>query len=211
MKSDSNMSFKSRLAEILFYYRTVPHSVTNIAPCVALKNRKFIATKDRVHPHYVQSKSHEHSKQVRVFQVGDSVLALNLREGPKWYNGSIIAKLGVNVFNVLIDDLNVIWKRHSNQLLKRNENSGLCSRSSIYRDSSMFQEVAESPYVTSPLDSDISCESRVSGQAEAQMPRPDTTQEIVESSNTHHPIDSGISLRRSNRVRKPVKRFGFND
>lgn len=52
-----------------------------------------------------------------IFDVGTSVLALNMRGGQKWYDATVIEKLGVNVYNVQVHDLNTIWKRHANQLL----------------------------------------------------------------------------------------------
>lgn len=117
-KQSSADSLRTRLARVLFFYRTVPHSVTQVAPSVALNGRKFISVKDKVNPQYCPvSKSGQKSKLLKQFAPGDSVLALNLRAGPKWYAGTIMQRLGVNVYNVLIKDLNVIWKRHLNQLL----------------------------------------------------------------------------------------------
>lgn len=118
-KCTAGGSLKSRIAKILFYYRTVPHSVTQVAPSVALNGRKFITVKDKVNPQYCYVPKVENVKrQLKQFAPGDSVLALNFGKGPKWYTGSIVRKLGVNIYDVLVKDLNVIWKRHLNQLLK---------------------------------------------------------------------------------------------
>ena len=45
-KTDSKESFKSRLAKSLFYYRAIPHSVSQIAPSIALNSRKFVTMRD---------------------------------------------------------------------------------------------------------------------------------------------------------------------
>lgn len=111
-------SFRTRLAKVLFHYRCVPHSVTQIAPSVALNNRKFVTAKDRVNPKYCYSSiSKNKTQQIPQFDIGQNVLALNLREGPKWYNATVIQKLGINVYNVHVKQLDAIWKRHINQLL----------------------------------------------------------------------------------------------
>ena len=117
-KQNKADSFQTRLAKALFHYRCVPHSVTQIVPSVALNNRKYITVKDRVNPKYFFSKNREsESHHIVQFEIGDRVLALNVREGPKWHQATVVQKLGVNVYNVHIHQLNVVWKRHANQLL----------------------------------------------------------------------------------------------
>ena len=103
------------------YYRAVPHSITKISPAVALNGRKLITLRDRINPHFCISAKTKNFEQKCIvsFEVGDKVLALNLRPGPKWLHGSIIQKLGVNVYSVLIENSNIVWKRHVTQLLKR--------------------------------------------------------------------------------------------
>ena len=46
------------------------------------------------------------------------MLALNLREGEKWLQGTIVQKLGINVYGIHVDSLNIVWKRHANQMLR---------------------------------------------------------------------------------------------
>ena len=45
-------TLKTRLARVLMFYRSVPHSITNIPPFTALNNRKMITAKDRINPYY---------------------------------------------------------------------------------------------------------------------------------------------------------------
>lgn len=113
-KQKQNDSLRNRLSRVLFYYRCVPHNVTQIAPSVALNGRRLISLKDRINPMYSSNKSD--NKQMRQFEIGDDVLALNLRNGPKWYKAVIIQKLGTNVYEVSVPELDIIWKRHWNQL-----------------------------------------------------------------------------------------------
>ena len=107
-KSPSNLSLKYRLGKILLQYRTVPHT-TQVAPAVALNKRKLITMSDRLNPQFC---SDNNDKQIKLpqFDVGSSVLALNLRRGQKWYDATVIQVLGVNVFEVHVHDLNVVWK-----------------------------------------------------------------------------------------------------
>ena len=114
-KCQINDSLIVRLANVLLQYRTTPHSITEIPPSISLNNRKYITIKDRVNPKYCQSDVS--LKKLNQFQIGDSVLALNLRDGPKWLNATVVEVLGVNTYNVLIHKHNINWKRHQNQLL----------------------------------------------------------------------------------------------
>ena len=117
LKKNKEGSLHCRLANALLYCRTTPHSVTKVAPCFALNGRKFITLKDKINPLNISLLSKKEGKKVRSFNVGDYVLALNYGRGPKWYHGVIIEKININIFKVRVSDLNVVWRRHSNQLL----------------------------------------------------------------------------------------------
>ena len=119
LKKNVGGSLKVRLYNALLYYRSTPHSVTKIAPSVFLNNRKLITLKDRINPNYIGSAKGEgknECKLIKSFNIGDNVLALNLRSGPKWYRGVVAGKLAVNIYEVYIDDLKIRWRRHTNQL-----------------------------------------------------------------------------------------------
>ena len=116
LKKNVSGSFNARLSNILLFYRTTPHSVTNTPPCVALNNRKYVTVKDRVNPNFVPDISKKNTL-IKSYDVGDNVLALNLRDGPKWHHAVIVEKLGENVYQVHIHNLDVTWKRHTHQLL----------------------------------------------------------------------------------------------
>lgn len=53
--------------------------------------------------------------QERSFQVGQPVLARNLREGAKFVRGSVIRKLGPVNYEIMVQGQ--VWKRHGDQLL----------------------------------------------------------------------------------------------
>ena len=118
-KCDQNISIENQLMRVLFYYRTTPHNVTNIAPCYALNNRKYITLKDRVNPKFNNMYSKSDNKAKREFANGDKVYVLNTSSGNKWLSGTIIERIGVNVYNVLVQESGSICKRHCNQLRNR--------------------------------------------------------------------------------------------
>lgn len=115
-KTHSGKSLKYRLSQVLLQYRSVPHSITLIAPSVSLNKRKLITLKDKINPHF-HSECADKEITVHQFDLGASVLALNLREGPKWYDATVTEKLGINVYHVYVHQLKSTWKRHANQLL----------------------------------------------------------------------------------------------
>lgn len=203
-KSGGVGSLKSRLAKILFYYRSVPHSITQIAPSVSLNGRKLVSVKDRVNPKFCYvPKLKFAEKKLSEFNVGDNVLALNLREGPKWYKGTIVQKMGINVFNVLIQHSQVVWKRHSNQLLpipsdkrqdsKLNHDALIENNTSNLSNSLLPSSAPSSPIDITPIATNVEVSNDdVNNQA-------------------HVAADTNIALRRSDRTRKPVVRYGFED
>ena len=90
LKKNNSGSLQNRLNNALLYYRTTPHSVTQVAPSVYLNGRKYITLKDRIHPNYFSESSKggsKDTKSIKYFNNGDRVLALNMRSGPKWMQG----------------------------------------------------------------------------------------------------------------------------
>ncbi|XP_068205214.1 uncharacterized protein [Palaemon carinicauda] len=72
-KYQGGESFKTRLAQVLFHYRTVPHFVTNIPPSVSLNNRKFVSVKDRINPKYTAYIASCEFKQITKFEELDVI------------------------------------------------------------------------------------------------------------------------------------------
>ena len=191
-KGDINDSFKSRLAKALLQYRTVPHSVTQVVPSVSLNNRKLITNRDRINPKYCSSNC-TNNKYVKQFQVGDLVQALNLRSGEKWLKGTIVEQLAVNIYNVLIHDYNIIWKRHCNQLLSLKVNSpDVKGLENIKIQGATIPESIVIPpnYI---------------------IPNADVCVENVPNVQNENTMSNDTNLRRSTRIRKPVSRYMFDD
>jgi hypothetical protein len=208
-KSNSSGTLKSRLAKVLIYYRCVPHSVTNIPPSVSLNNRKFITAKDRVNPKYCYVHNPDlKSKTIPQLEIGNKVLALNLRDGPKWYQSTVVQKIGINIYNVHIHDLDVVWRRHTNQLLlvapgeTEPHSDSQCKVPTDYTmngtpgPSRSHHPVSNS--VDQPLQNSI----------------PDRLDSGIPSENhdnvTVDPGEPLVDLRRSGRIKKPVVRYGFD-
>ena len=117
---NSNKTVKSRLAQVLLYQRTVPHSLTQVAPSLVLNGRKYLNAHDKVHPKYsnaLAQKNHS-SKKMAQFEIGEEVLAINMARGPKWMKAKIVQKLAINVYYVFVPQLGLNWKRHVTQLAK---------------------------------------------------------------------------------------------
>ena len=110
-------SLRYRLSKILLEYRCTPHSTTQIAPAVSLNNRKLITLKDIINPQFCSFETQSKTKLLQ-FELGSSVLVLNMREGQRWLHGTVIKQYGINTYDVFIPELNATWTRHANQLVK---------------------------------------------------------------------------------------------
>ncbi|XP_068240182.1 uncharacterized protein [Palaemon carinicauda] len=172
------------------------------SPSMSLNNRKFVSVKDRINPKYTANKPSCEFKQIAKFEVGDKVLALNLRDGPKWFQGEIVQKLGVNVYNVHVQELDVIWKRHCNQLLSiigsepKNSISNESSCVSSYSELPSQQQVVQ-PYVSVEFPSNVSPHHNIS------VPAIGVSGDI--------PVTDVIPIRRSTRNRKPEIHYGYDE
>ena len=209
LKKTTCGSFKTRLARVLMHYRSVPHSVTKIAPFVALNNRRLITSKDRINPHFCVSNKKENCKSFRKFNVGDRVLALNLREGPKWLHATIVQQLGINVYGVHVHDLNVVWKRHANQMLNDSITIDDNNSQEIYFDAQSYPL----PQQNYPVLPEINCSpSEISNSQSVEKSKDSELSNNVDVSVSRDDPDSVSptpTLRRSERIRKPVERYGI--
>ena len=118
---------------ILLHYRNTPHSLTKLSPAVSLNGRNYITIREKVNPCY-NSVNEPIIKVIPSFYVGDSVLALNLRSGPKWLQSTIVSKLGQNIYEVHVHELDVVWRRHKHQLLKSTNHSLVYENINFPRD-----------------------------------------------------------------------------
>ena len=65
-----------------------------------------------------QKRRHDAHSKFRNFDVGQTVLVRNLREGPKWLSGIVLEQTGPVSYTVQVCDQ--IWRCHTNQLLDHN-------------------------------------------------------------------------------------------
>ena len=97
LKTTSGSSIEDKLARFLLKYRITPHSTTGVAPCELLMGRRLRSRLDTFFPD-IQSKvrvaqekqkqSHDNSKQIRIFQIGDLVYIEDFRlTKSKWLPG----------------------------------------------------------------------------------------------------------------------------
>ena len=115
---DKNLqgSLQTRLSNALLYYRNVPHSVTKIAPSVALNSRNYVTLREKMNPCYVP-KLKEDPKYIPALELGDEVLALDLTQRKeKWQNATVIEVSGLNTYKVQVTELDTVWRRHKHQL-----------------------------------------------------------------------------------------------
>ena len=188
-KSNNNLSFKCKLAKVLFYYRSTPHSVTKIPPCVSLNGRKLITLKDKINPMYSSSeiKSNDKSKLIKQLELGDAVLAFNYGNGPKWRRGIIVGKLGINVYNVFVKEVGLVWKRHLSQVLSIPPN---------YKNTNQSE-------LSNSDDDDLN------------FPTVPTSENVPEAEivydRTSENDQNNDDLRRSARARRPPLRYGFEE
>ena len=188
---NSGLPFRCQLAKVLFYYRSTPHSVTKVPPCVSLNNRKLVTLKDKINPLYspIQTKS-SHEKTIKQYNVGDAVLVLNPSSGPKWHRGIIVGKLGINVYNVFVKKVGLVWKRHLSQLLVIPHD---------HKDQS--QNDSQTP------DTDVYFPAGpISGASNASPILDETNDDEFHDALS----ENDVNLRRSTRISRPPIRYGID-
>ena len=164
----------------------------------------------------------DRDKMVPLFNIGDNVLALNLRSGPKWYDATIVHKIGENIYSILIHDLDVIWRRHVHQLLRK----------TVKHDTAISVPVNNDPVMPEATDFPVTqgkClinnKHNISNKNNTDtnnheiaddnvrnhvLPVPNDNMENVSAPpivDISVPVASSSSLRRSTRMKLPVERF----
>ena len=128
------------LNNFLFDYRNTPHVTTGKSPACLLFGRslrtRFSLMKkdqdilvdqnkvlgDRVAEMQNKQRRYFNGNIFKVFNVGEEVLVKDYRNvtKPIFRKGIVIEILGKCMYKVRVPDLNVIWRRHANQLIKKN-------------------------------------------------------------------------------------------
>lgn len=136
----SERDIDSGLAECLFQYRSTPHCTTGVSPARLMLGRELRTKLDtftpracdtpdvrregdqvaeRVRQRQVRQKQNFSGKSKRRFDVGNKVWARDYSDPqkPTWTLGTVSKRFGKVMYDILIDSLNVTWRRHVNQLL----------------------------------------------------------------------------------------------
>ena len=121
LKKNTEGSLTTRLARILFAYRTTPQSTTGVSPTQLLFGRqprtRLALLRPNIASHVEDKQSQQHDKKARArnFSIGDSVLIRNFSSGQKWMIGMVIQIAGLVSYMVRLND-HTIHRRHQDQL-----------------------------------------------------------------------------------------------
>ena len=117
-------TLNEKLNCFLLRYRNTPSSTTGVTPAELFMKRPLKTRLDLLRPQLRskvvgkqadQKQRHDAHSRDRDFDIGENVLARNLREGPKWVPGTILERTGPVSYRVQVRDQ--IWRRHTDQLL----------------------------------------------------------------------------------------------
>ena len=124
LKKNTEGSLTTRLARILFAYRTMPQSTTGVSTAQLLLGRQpriclaLLRTNIASHVEDKQSQqknAHDKKARARNFNIGDSVLIRSFGSGQKWVIGTVIQITGPASYMVRLKDY-TIHRRHQDQL-----------------------------------------------------------------------------------------------
>lgn len=100
-----------KLSQFLFRYRITPHTTTGVPPTELFLKRVVRSRLDllklSVRDHVTQQQwgqklCHDRTSKPREFVVGETVLAQNFQQGPKWIPGTITQRVGPVTYRVLV-------------------------------------------------------------------------------------------------------------
>lgn len=122
-------SIKTKVARVLFSYRTTPQTTTGLSPAELLMGRKLRCTLDLMHPDLKQEvqrkqrrskENHDRRAKERSFEEDDPVFTKNFGSGPKWVPGIVASVTGPVSYKVMLADGRVV-RRHVDQIHSRTE------------------------------------------------------------------------------------------
>lgn len=190
---------EAALQSYLLAYRNVEQSTTGLSPAMMLQRRRIRSRLDLLHGErmiedrvqQVQRKQEQRVTGItRKFNPGDRVWARNYGEGKKWLKGKVDKCLGSRNYLVVRDDGPPI-KRHVDQVKKR----------FLDLPTSIVTQSKDSVVLSDHSVPEAQTRQQSSGEKSIDIPpscliRPETTVEVPTPT-------------RSQRVRKPIKRYGF--
>ena len=115
-----------QLANFLLVYRSSSHSTTNRTPSELFLKRKLRTRMDLLRPDsQVQTRvsekqgsqklDHDRRSTQREYRVGETVMARNYRDGPRWMEGIVVERKGPLSYVVQVNH-GMLWRRHIDQL-----------------------------------------------------------------------------------------------
>lgn len=120
---NTKMSISEKLTNFLLSYRNAEHSTVGEKRSVLFMGRPLRSRLDLLKPGLHRDISKKQSSQLkkrsplRTFNVGQSVLARDYRQGKqKWQPGEVVSKTGPLTYTVQVSP-GLIWRRHVDQLL----------------------------------------------------------------------------------------------
>jgi len=193
-KSDEGTS-NEKLSRFLLRYRNTPHSTTGVTPAELFMKRPLRTRLDLLKPclrskvlsrQADQKRQHDAHSRNCEFDVGETVLARNLRDGPKWLTGTIVERTGPVSYRVQVNDQ--IWRRHTDQLLS--------------------SQVSVPEVVPEPLESQLTAElprkEAVESPPQTQSDQAPEEPTVQQSETTIQPQEQ---KQYPKRIRKPPDRF----
>ena len=190
---------KTRVCRFLYNYRRSVHSSTAKAPAELMFNRNFRGIVEKIKPQSRKEKVLEKDCKFEKseYKIDDAVFVKNYGKGNSWLEGKIIEILGVRNYKVQLKDFgNIVWKRHSDQLMPRYTSSVL-SDSTVSKDNSCGRESLIPMFPSSQVN--IPFSSELSDNPENGNNSPGSVDNSCCPSNVPEPQP----LRRSSRVGKP--------
>ena len=124
-------SLESRIAKVLFTYRTTSHTTTGRAPAELLLRRIPRTRLDLLFPNPVtqveekqsqQKRAHDTTARERTFAIGQAVFVRNFPAGNTWIPARVIKQVGPVSFIFRLEDGREI-KRHKDHLRLRLEDT----------------------------------------------------------------------------------------
>ena len=207
LKKMRDGSLETRLARFLLTHRVTPHATTGVAPCELLVNRRLRTVFDAEMPD-INRKVYKHRQNMkdmydrhttnRDVKVGDAVFVKNhVGYGPKWLPSALIERDGDVTVSETLDGR--IMRRHIDHVRSRYSVTQPQSQP-IVEEIPVPEIVSDSTPTTSDANRDITVDPTI-----VNIPAP------VEPAVANIPITAETSptLRRSTRIRVPVKRLNL--
>ena len=116
-----------KVSRFLHRYWNTLSSPTGVSPAELFMRRPLCTRLDLMKPSVQtrvqceQKRYHDSHSTFRQFDVGQSVLVRNFREGTKWIFGTVIEQTGPVSYRIQVQDQ--VWHRHTDQILDRSSPS----------------------------------------------------------------------------------------